>query len=139
MVDTGEKQIVYVERKPGMFEGVEVQLGPRNGEYYPVIKGLAAGERVAAAGAFLVDAETRLNPAAAADLLRRQRRTALASNRTVRPAAAPWARVPLLACPAVPRNLAGRHCWASQQRHAAGGPLPTGQPIFVERKLGQPR
>jgi len=32
---------------------------------YPVIKGLQAGDRVAAAGAFLIDAETRLNPAAA--------------------------------------------------------------------------
>ena len=30
-----------------------------------MLKGLAAGDRVAAAGSFLVDAETRLNPAAA--------------------------------------------------------------------------
>ena len=49
-----------------MFEGVEVELGPRTGDFYPVVKGLQAGERVAAAGAFLIDAETRLNPAAAA-------------------------------------------------------------------------
>jgi Cu(I)/Ag(I) efflux system membrane fusion protein len=66
VIDTGSKQIVYAERKPGLFEGVEVQLGPRCGEFYPVLKGLQAGDRVAAAGAFLVDAETRLNPAAAA-------------------------------------------------------------------------
>ncbi len=73
VVDTGAKQIVYVEREPGVFEGVEVQLGPRvelreNGrtvDYYPVLAGLQPGERVAAAGAFLIDAETRLNPAAA--------------------------------------------------------------------------
>ena len=43
-----------------------MQLGPRQDEYYPVLKGLAAGDRIAAAGGFLVDAETRLNPAAAA-------------------------------------------------------------------------
>jgi RND family efflux transporter MFP subunit len=66
VIDTGSKQIVYAEREPGLFEGVEVQLGPRCGEFYPVLKGLQAGDRVAAAGAFLVDAETRLNPAAAA-------------------------------------------------------------------------
>jgi hypothetical protein len=44
---------------------VEVELGPRSGDLYPVAKGLIAGQRVAAAGAFLIDAETRLNPAAA--------------------------------------------------------------------------
>lgn len=73
VVDTGTKQIVYVQRQPGLFEGVEVQLGPRvelreNGrivDYYPVLAGLQPGENVAAAGAFLIDAETRLNPAAA--------------------------------------------------------------------------
>jgi Cu(I)/Ag(I) efflux system membrane fusion protein len=66
VVDTGAKKIVYVERDPGTFEGIEVELGPRSGDYYPVVKGLEPGDRVAAAGAFLVDAETRLNPAAAA-------------------------------------------------------------------------
>jgi Cu(I)/Ag(I) efflux system membrane fusion protein len=66
VIDTGSKQIVYVEREPGQFEGVQVQLGPRSGGFYPVIKGLEPGDRVAAAGSFLVDAETRLNPAAAA-------------------------------------------------------------------------
>ena len=34
-------------------------------QYYPVLKGLHAGDKVAAAGGFLIDAETRLNPAAA--------------------------------------------------------------------------
>lgn len=72
VVDTGTRKIVYIEREAGLFDGVE--LGPRvalrDGEhlvaYYPVLKGLRQGERVAAAGAFLIDAETRLNPAAAA-------------------------------------------------------------------------
>jgi len=62
VVDTGTRQIVYVEREPGLFEGVEVQLGPRVGEFYPVLSGLEPGQKVAAAGAFLIDAETRLNP-----------------------------------------------------------------------------
>lgn len=66
VVDTGSKKVVYVEREPGMFEGVEVELGPRHDDYYPVIKGLQVGDKVAAAGGFLIDAETRLNPAAAA-------------------------------------------------------------------------
>jgi Cu(I)/Ag(I) efflux system membrane fusion protein len=65
VVDTGSKKVVYVELEPGYFEGREVQLGPRQGDLYPVLKGLNPGEKVAAAGAFLIDAETRLNPAAA--------------------------------------------------------------------------
>ncbi|MGA2034082.1 MAG: efflux RND transporter periplasmic adaptor subunit [Thermoguttaceae bacterium] len=65
VVDTGSRKVVYVQREPGLFEGVQVELGPRQGEYYPVLKGLQRGDEVAAAGGFLIDAETRLNPAAA--------------------------------------------------------------------------
>jgi hypothetical protein len=65
VVDTGKQKMVYVENGPGMFDGVEVMLGPRCGAFYPVLRGLQAGQRVVTAGAFLVDAETRLNPAAA--------------------------------------------------------------------------
>jgi hypothetical protein len=65
VIDTGSRKVVYVEREPGMFEGVEVELGPRQGDQFPVIQGLHAGDKVAAAGGFLIDAETRLNPAAA--------------------------------------------------------------------------
>ena len=73
VIDTGAKKIVYVQRQPGLFEGVEVELGPRVGlregsrtvDYYPVLKGLEPGDRIADAGSFLIDAETRLNPAAA--------------------------------------------------------------------------
>src|SRR5439155_6047399 len=47
VIDTGSKKIVYVERDPGLFEGIEVQLGPRTGDFYPVVAGLAAGDRIA--------------------------------------------------------------------------------------------
>ena len=52
VIDTGSKKVVYVEREPGMFEGVEVELGPRHDDYYPVIKRLKPGDKVAAAGGF---------------------------------------------------------------------------------------
>jgi Cu(I)/Ag(I) efflux system membrane fusion protein len=65
VIDTGSQKVVYVEREPGMFEGVAVKLGPRTGGYYPVISGLTAADKIAAAGSFLLDAETRLNPSAA--------------------------------------------------------------------------
>jgi hypothetical protein len=66
VVDTGRKKVVFLDKGHGTFDAVEVQLGPRAGEYFPVTKGLAAGDRVVTQGAFLLDAETRLNPAAAA-------------------------------------------------------------------------
>jgi Cu(I)/Ag(I) efflux system membrane fusion protein len=64
-VDTGRRKVVYVESAPGIFDAREVVLGPRAGTHFPVISGLEPGWKVAAAGAFLIDAETRLNPAAA--------------------------------------------------------------------------
>ncbi len=66
VVDTGSRKVVYVETMPGMFDGVEVFLGPRCGDDYPVLRGLEAGWKVATVGAFLIDAETRLNPSLAA-------------------------------------------------------------------------
>lgn len=66
IVETGDRTIAYVEKMPGMFDGVEVVVGPRCGGEYPIIRGLEPGEKVAAAGAFLIDAETRLNPAVGA-------------------------------------------------------------------------
>jgi membrane fusion protein, copper/silver efflux system len=62
VVDTGTAKIVYVEASPGVFEGRAVVLGPRTGDSFPVLDGLGPGDRIAAAGAFLIDAETRLNP-----------------------------------------------------------------------------
>jgi Cu(I)/Ag(I) efflux system membrane fusion protein len=66
VVDTGTRTVVYVESEPGVFEGRVVVLGPRSGDLYPVLEGLSPGEKVATSGAFLIDAETRLNPGAAA-------------------------------------------------------------------------
>ncbi|MCY2929081.1 MAG: efflux RND transporter periplasmic adaptor subunit [Planctomycetota bacterium] len=66
VIDTGARTIVYRRSGAGVFDLVEVKLGPRAGEFFPVVAGLQAGDEVATAGAFLVDAENRLNPAAAA-------------------------------------------------------------------------
>ena len=65
VVDTGERKVVFVEGMPGMFDGVEVFLGPRCGEWYTVIRGVEPGQKIATSGAFLLDAETRLNPSLA--------------------------------------------------------------------------
>jgi multidrug efflux pump subunit AcrA (membrane-fusion protein) len=64
VIDTGSRKLVYREAEPDVFEGIEVELGPRCGDFYPVIRGLRARDRVATAGSFLIDAETRLTAGA---------------------------------------------------------------------------
>ncbi|MBX9622638.1 MAG: efflux RND transporter periplasmic adaptor subunit [Gemmataceae bacterium] len=69
VIDTGALTLVYREESPGVFEGVKVELGPRMADsngvtYFPVLSGLEPGQAVVTTGSFLVDAETRLNPAA---------------------------------------------------------------------------
>ena len=57
VLDSGTRKIVYVEKGRGTFEPREVTLGPRSGGYFPVLKGLAEGERVVARGGFLIDSQ----------------------------------------------------------------------------------
>lgn len=66
VVDLGDRRLTFVERMPGMFDAVEVVVGPRCDGFYPVLRGLEPGQRVASSGAFLLDAETHLNPSVAA-------------------------------------------------------------------------
>lgn len=66
VVDTGPRQVVFVEVSEGVYDAVQVTVGPRAGDLVPVISGLRAGQKVVARGAFLLDAEVRLAPGAAA-------------------------------------------------------------------------
>jgi hypothetical protein len=92
VVDTGSRRIVFVETMPGMFDGVEVVLGPRCGADYPVVRGLEPGHAIAISGAFLLDAETRLNPSLAAGYFgaaRDQAASAASAPGAVKKAASP--------------------------------------------------
>src|SRR5262249_40238408 len=69
VIDTGDQKIVYREAAPNEFEGLLVTLGPKLLDpdgiaFFPVLSGLSPGDRIVTSGSFLVDAETRLNPAA---------------------------------------------------------------------------
>jgi Cu(I)/Ag(I) efflux system membrane fusion protein len=59
---TGRRAIVYVKSpdKPGVFEGREIVLGQRAGDYYLVLRGLSEGEHVVTKGNFKLDAELQI-------------------------------------------------------------------------------
>ena len=59
---TGKRAVVYiaVPRKEGVFEGREIVLGPRAGDYYLVKEGLQEGEKVVINGAFKIDSDLQI-------------------------------------------------------------------------------
>jgi hypothetical protein len=60
VVDTGTHKLVYVAKGGGIFEAREVRLGQVSDDYYPVLAGLHAKERVVTQGNFLLDSQTRI-------------------------------------------------------------------------------
>ncbi|RME10905.1 MAG: efflux RND transporter periplasmic adaptor subunit, partial [Aquificota bacterium] len=60
VVDTGKRQIVFVEKEPGLYEPRRVRVGRRAEGYYEVLEGLREGERVVVRGTFLLDSEAQL-------------------------------------------------------------------------------
>jgi Cu(I)/Ag(I) efflux system membrane fusion protein len=60
---TGKRAVVYVEipnDKEPLFEGREVTLGPRAGDFYIVHDGIEEGELVVTNGAFKIDSELQI-------------------------------------------------------------------------------
>lgn len=60
VIDTGMRQLVYVDKGEGIFEPREVVVGLRSDGMVEILKGLKAKERVATAATFLIDSEARL-------------------------------------------------------------------------------
>lgn len=60
ILDTGERQIVYVDVGEGRLEPRTVKVGLRSGGVAVILEGLEPGEKVVTSGNFLVDSESRL-------------------------------------------------------------------------------
>lgn len=60
VIDTGTRQVVYVDKGEGNFEPREVMLGVRAEGLREVVMGLKPGEKVAASATFLIDSEAQL-------------------------------------------------------------------------------
>jgi len=63
IINTGIRQVAIIDKGNGYFEPREVRLGSRVDDYYEVISGLKAGERVVTSASFLVDSESNLKEA----------------------------------------------------------------------------
>jgi len=63
VLQTGTRQIVFVDRGGGYLEPREVELGSQTDDEYVVLRGLKAGERIVTSANFLIDSESQLQAA----------------------------------------------------------------------------
>lgn len=63
VIDTGIKQIVFVDLGEGYLEPREVHLEAKAGNVYPVTQGLTEGEKVVTSAQFLLDSESQIQAA----------------------------------------------------------------------------
>lgn len=66
IIDTGDRQVVFIDKGDGKFEPKDVKLGVRGEDQTEITKGVAAGDKVVVAANFLLDAESNLNSALSA-------------------------------------------------------------------------
>jgi RND family efflux transporter MFP subunit len=64
VLDTGDRQTVFVDLGNGYLEPRQVVVGERYGDRVAITRGLTAGERVVSSGTFLIDSESQLKAAA---------------------------------------------------------------------------
>ena len=60
VIDTGKRQVVWVEMASGMFEPRDVKAGERIEDKVQILSGIKAGEKVAVSGSYLIDSESQL-------------------------------------------------------------------------------
>ena len=63
VLDSGDRQVVYVDRGNGVLEPRPVRVGERADGRAEILEGLRAGERIVTSGNFLLDSESQLKAA----------------------------------------------------------------------------
>jgi Cu(I)/Ag(I) efflux system membrane fusion protein len=61
VLDTGNRKIVWMETKPGIFVPRDVRVGTRVGDDLQILSGLLRGDKIAATGGYLIDSESQLS------------------------------------------------------------------------------
>jgi len=126
VLQSGTRQIVFVDRGAGYLEPREVQLGQRAGEEFIVASGLKQGERVVTSANFLVDSESQLQAAIGSFVP--PPRGAGAAAATNASATQPASQIELTTDPSPPRK--GANLYRVQIKGADGSPL-TGATVSV--------
>jgi Cu(I)/Ag(I) efflux system membrane fusion protein/cobalt-zinc-cadmium efflux system membrane fusion protein len=63
VLQSGTREVVFVNRGDGYVEPREVELGARSGDNFIVLKGLKEGEEIVTSANFLIDSESQLQAA----------------------------------------------------------------------------
>jgi membrane fusion protein, copper/silver efflux system len=63
VIDSGDRQVIILDRGEGRFEPRDVKLGRKGDGYVEVTSGIRAGESIVVDGNFLIDAESNLQSA----------------------------------------------------------------------------
>uniref|UniRef100_Q01PJ9 Efflux transporter, RND family, MFP subunit n=1 Tax=Solibacter usitatus (strain Ellin6076) TaxID=234267 RepID=Q01PJ9_SOLUE len=63
VLNSGDRQTVFVDRGNGYFEPRDVKIGAQNSGRTEILSGLKAGERIVISGNFLIDSESQLKTA----------------------------------------------------------------------------
>jgi RND family efflux transporter MFP subunit len=64
VLNSGDRQVVFLDRGAGVFEPREVKIGVQSGDRIEILSGLQPGERIVTSGNFLIDSESQLKAAA---------------------------------------------------------------------------
>jgi Cu(I)/Ag(I) efflux system membrane fusion protein len=67
VIDTGTRQVVWIETSAGMFEPRDVQVGQTSNDKIQILSGLKSGDKVAVSGGYLIDSESQLKGGGAVD------------------------------------------------------------------------
>jgi len=60
VMNSGERQVVFIDRGNGYYQPRQVTLGAQTDGRLEILSGLAEGERVVTSGSFLVDSESQM-------------------------------------------------------------------------------
>jgi membrane fusion protein, copper/silver efflux system len=63
VLQSGTRQIAFVDRENGYLEPREIELGPSVGDEFVVVKGLKVGDHIVTSANFLIDSESQLQAA----------------------------------------------------------------------------
>lgn len=61
VLDTGTRKLVYIDLGDNVFKPAEIKVGPKAGQWVPVLAGLRKGQRIAVSANYLIDSQRTLS------------------------------------------------------------------------------